>query len=207
MRKLMTSLHHAGCTAFMLSSMLNSSAGHCGHFLLDLAVVGSELTAPALSAQSDNDLDRGLGLAAAVGYRHEAVRLELEWMRQQVTSLAYDDTLDVGTLFVNAFIDIALVEKIAVFIGLGAGNVDVHARLDTCRVPGGCTDFAGADDTGEAFGRQVIIGASWALNEQTVAYLGFRWLKSGTLGLVDRTGMSFENDRLDMAMSFIGLRW
>jgi hypothetical protein len=59
----------------------------------------------------------------------------------------------------------------------------------------------------DAPGHQIIVGVSWALNAQTVAHPGFRWLKSGSLGLVDRNGMAFENDRLDMRMSFIGLRW
>ncbi|HZN85802.1 MAG TPA: outer membrane beta-barrel protein [Burkholderiales bacterium] len=175
-------------------------------------MTGSEPSGPKPTASTDLDGFSGVGLSAAVGYRWLPLRVELEYQGNtaywigSLFSGSGDDRIQMKTLMLNAIVEAQLNGWLGVFFGAGFGQADVRADFVTCLQLQGCLAPAESHASGSASARQTQLGVTVGPFHQHQVVIGFRWLKSGRLGLADTAGRPFEEDRAKAKMSFVGWR-
>ena len=179
---------------------------------VSVLLTGSEPSGPKPTASTDLDGFTGIGHAAAVGYRWLPLRLELEYQ----TNTAYwigslfsgsgDDRIRMRTLMLNGIVEAQLNPWLGVYFGAGIGQAKVSVDLVTCLQLQGCPAPAESHTSGSASARQTQLGVTVGPFRQHQVVIGFRWLKSGRLGMSDTAGRPFEEDRAKAKMSFVGWR-
>ncbi len=174
-------------------------------------MTGSELDGPKPAAGTDLSGFRGLGLAGAVGYRWLPLRAEIEYH----ANTAYggvsgagsdDDRVQLRTLMLNAYADAQLSRWFGLFAGAGFGLARVKADFVTCLEFPGCPSFATSHTSGSATAGQLQLGLTVGPPNSHQFIMGFRWLKSGSLGLTDTRGQPFGVDKADFVFAFFGWR-
>lgn len=180
---------------------------------VSVLLTGAEPEGPKPTADTDLGLFTGYGLAGAVGYRWLPLRLELEY--QSNTAYTLDafffgsgggDRIAVRSLMLNGIVEGQVNRWFGVFAGAGFGGAKAEVDIDRCLQPAGCAASYGAHTSGSASARQVMLGVTVGPFGRHQAVIGFRRLKSGSLGLVDNLGQPFAVDRADLKMSFMGWR-
>jgi opacity protein-like surface antigen len=172
-------------------------------------MTGSEVDGPKPTAGTDVGGFRGLGLAGAVGYRWLPLRAEIEYH----ANTAYgelggstDDRIQIRTVMLNAYAEAQPSRWFGLFAGAGLGRAHVKADFVTCLQFPGCPSFATSHTSGSATAWQLQLGATVGPPNGHQFILGFRWLKSGSLGLTDTQGRPFGVDKADFLFAFAGWR-
>jgi opacity protein-like surface antigen len=174
-------------------------------------MTGSELDGPKPTAGTDVSGFSGLGLAGAVGYRWLPLRAEIEYH----ANTAYggwagagsdDDRVQLRTLMLNVLAEVQATSWLGVFAGAGFGQAHVKADFVTCLEFPGCPSFAVSHTSGSASARQLQLGVAVGPPNSHQFILGFRWLKSGSLGLTDTQGRPFGVDKADFVLAIFGWR-
>jgi opacity protein-like surface antigen len=176
-------------------------------------LTGAEPEGPKPTAETDLGLFRGYGVAAAVGYRWLPLRLELEYQSNTAYTIdasffggGGDDRIAVTALMLNGVLEWQALEWLGLFAGAGLGRARAEFDLSTCYQLSGCPASYGAHTSGSGSARQVGFGVTLGPFRGHQAVIGFRRLKTGSLGLTDNLGQPFAVDRADLKMSFFGWR-
>lgn len=173
-------------------------------------MTGSELDGPKPTASTDVSGFRGLGLAGAVGYRWLPLRAELEYHANTAYGDWYggsdDDRVQLRTLMLNVLAEVQATSWLGFFVGAGIGQARVKADFVSCLDYSGCPSFAPSHTSGSAGARQLQIGAAVGPPNGQQFVLGFRWLRSGSLGLTDTQGRPFGVDKADFVLAIFGWR-
>lgn len=182
---------------------------------VSLMLTGAEPDGPKPTASTDLRGFRGLGLAGAVGYRWLPLRAELEYHANTASDIGGffvggggDDRIALRTLMLNAMIEAQPSKWFGLFFGAGFGRADVKADFVTCLQPEGCPSPTShlAHSSGSANARQIQLGVTLGPPDKHQLLIGFRWFRSGSLGLTNTQGQPFADDRADAKMSFVGWR-